>query len=157
MDEKGYYYFMDRLGDTFRWKGENVSTTEVQEVLLTYDGVLEANVYGVEVPGQDGRAGMAALVVDDGFDLGGCYAYLEGKLPRYAVPVFVRMLGGMSTTATLKLVKTGLRKEGIDPGVVGDRMFWVPEGVGREGSGRYVEFGKREFEEVVKGGGRAKL
>jgi acyl-CoA synthetase (AMP-forming)/AMP-acid ligase II len=71
-DRNGYFYFVDRIGDTFRWKGENVSTSEVAEIIHTLDGVEEANVYGVAVPGFDGKAGMAAIVPGDGFDLPRC-------------------------------------------------------------------------------------
>ena len=82
-DAAGYYYFVDRIGDTFRWKGENVSTTEVAEVIATFPGVREANVYGVSAPGYEGRAGMAALVVDDAdhFDLAGLRAHIASHLP----------------------------------------------------------------------------
>src|SRR6202043_140807 len=84
-DASGYYYFVDRIGDTFRWKGENVSTTEVAEVIATFPGVREANVYGVSVPGYEGRAGMAALVADgaDHFDLAGLRAHIAAHLPVY--------------------------------------------------------------------------
>jgi len=82
-DARGYYYFVDRIGDTFRWKGENVSTTEVAETISAFPGVLEATVYGVAVPGHDGRAGMAAVVVDNvaDFDLAGLRAALAERLP----------------------------------------------------------------------------
>ena len=81
MDEDSYFYFVDRIGDTFRWKGENVATSEVAEVLSVATGVREANVYGVAVPGNEGRAGMAALVVDDGFDPAALYAHVTRELP----------------------------------------------------------------------------
>src|SRR5205823_6287506 len=82
----GYYYFVDRIGDTFRWKGENVATQEVADVLSGAAGVTEANVYGVEVPGEDGRAGMAALLLAEGarFDGAALYARTEQHLPAYA-------------------------------------------------------------------------
>src|SRR3974390_3680622 len=91
MDEQGYFYFVDRIGDTFRWKGENVATSEVSEALGAVAGIREANVYGVAVPGMDGRAGMAALVVPQGFDIAALAAKLEGNLPAYARPVFLRL------------------------------------------------------------------
>ena len=90
-DDHGYFYFVDRIGDTFRWKGENVATSEVAEALSAVPGIQEANVYGVAVPGMDGRAGMAALVVDGGFDIAGLAHRLEGRLPHYARPVFLRL------------------------------------------------------------------
>jgi fatty-acyl-CoA synthase len=89
-DEHGYFYFVDRVGDTFRWKGENVSTGEVSEAVNLAPGILEANVYGVTVPGAEGRAGMAALVVDGDFDLDGLPAQLHLRLPHYAWPIFRR-------------------------------------------------------------------
>src|SRR6185295_13257959 len=89
-DRHGYFYFVDRTGDTFRWKGENVSTSEVAEALSVFPGIKEANVYGVEVPGGEGKAGMAALVVDKNFDIDTLAKHLEANLPFYARPVFLR-------------------------------------------------------------------
>src|SRR5207247_3301728 len=91
-DADGYYYFVDRIGDTFRWKGENVATQEVADVLSGAAGVTEANVYGVEVRGEDGRAGMAALVLGEGagLDRAGLYARTEQHLPAYARPALDR-------------------------------------------------------------------
>ena len=96
-DERGFFYFVDRIGDTFRWKGENVATSEVSEAMTEFPGVLEANVYGVAVPNTDGRAGMAALVVDARFDLARFHAHLKARLPDYArplVPAHPRRHGG---------------------------------------------------------------
>ena len=85
LDEAGYFHFVDRVGDTFRWKGENVATSEVNEAVLDCPGVVDASTYGVEIPGADGRAGMAAIVVDDGFDLAefqrSCLAPAAGLCP----------------------------------------------------------------------------
>jgi fatty-acyl-CoA synthase len=112
-DEAGFYYFVDRLGDTFRWKGENVSTTEVAEVVRACPGVRDAAVYGVTVPGADGRAGMAALVVEEGgFDLATLHAHLAAKLPTYARPLFVRLVPALDTTGTFRLRKADLAREG---------------------------------------------
>ena len=124
-DVKGYFYFVDRIGDTFRWKGENVSTTEVAEVIAVFPGVREVNVYGVRVPGHDDRACMAALVVDDTalFDLAKFHAYLAGQLPFYARPMFLRFLSDMKVTGTFKLIKTDLVAEGFDPLRVDDPVF----------------------------------
>jgi fatty-acyl-CoA synthase len=115
-DAAGYYYFVDRIGDTFRWKGENVSTTEVGEAIATFPGVREANVYGVAVPGNEGRAGMAALVVDgaDQFDLAGLRAHIAAHLPPYARPVFLRFRRDLDMTGTFKQKKTDLVAEGFD-------------------------------------------
>ena len=101
-DGDGYFYFVDRIGDTFRWKGENVSTGEVAERLQAIPGVVEANVYGVEAPGADGRAGMAGLVVDSDFDIKVFGAQVAADLPPYAQPVFVRILPAIETTGTFK-------------------------------------------------------
>ncbi|HZK99592.1 MAG TPA: long-chain-acyl-CoA synthetase [Caulobacteraceae bacterium] len=114
-DAAGYFYFVDRVGDTFRWKGENVSTGEVAQSLLAVPGVMEANVYGVAVPGMDGRAGMAALVVREGFDLTALAARLDADLPPWARPLFVRLLPRIETTGTFKHRKAELVADGFDP------------------------------------------
>jgi fatty-acyl-CoA synthase len=122
-DREGYLYFIDRVGDTFRWKGENVSTNEVEERLSEISSVLEANVYGVRAPGTDGRAGMAALVVDDRFDLAAFQAAVQATLPAYAQPVFLRLQQHMDTTGTFKRRKTDVAAEGFDPAAVHDPLF----------------------------------
>ncbi|MFO7564835.1 MAG: long-chain-acyl-CoA synthetase, partial [Enhygromyxa sp.] len=108
-DRLWHLHFVDRLGDTFRWKGENVSTQEVAEILNKGPGVRESNVYGVEIPGTDGRAGMAAIVVEEGFSPQGFYEYVEAELPSYAVPRFLRVVQSVSTTGTFKHKKVELR------------------------------------------------
>jgi fatty-acyl-CoA synthase len=124
-DANGYFYFVDRIGDTFRWKGENVSTTEVEEAIGRYDGVLESNVYGVEVPGHDGRAGMAAIVVaKDDFDLAAFRALLVKQLPEYARPVFLRIRRSIEVTATFKQKKVDLVKQGFDPNAIADPIYF---------------------------------
>jgi fatty-acyl-CoA synthase len=122
-DAKGYVYFIDRVGDTFRWKSENVSTTEVEERLSDVPSVREANVYGVLVPGTDGRAGMAALVVDAHFDLATFQAAVQTALPAYAQPVFLRLQPHMDTTGTFKRRKMDVAAEGFDPAKVQDPLF----------------------------------
>jgi fatty-acyl-CoA synthase len=122
-DALGYFYFVDRVGDTFRWKGENVSTGEVAERLLGAPGVKQANVYGVAAPGADGRAGMAALVVDEGFDPATFAAHAEQSLPAYARPVFLRLLPRLETTGTLKVRKMDLVADGFDPAKFADPLF----------------------------------
>ena len=126
-DRKGYCYFVDRIGDTFRWKGENVSTQEVAEALSAFPGVETANVYGVEVPGHEGRAGMAALVLKGGreapFDAQEFYELAVSKLPSYAVPVFLRLQSESDVTGTFKLRKVALRSEGYDPKATSDPIY----------------------------------
>src|SRR6202012_5141592 len=117
-DEHGYFYFVDRIGDTFRWKGENVATSEVAEALGVIPGIKEANVYGVAVPGQEGRAGMAALVVDATFDPKLLGVRLKDNLPAYARPVFLRVQPEMEVTGTFKQRKVELVKEGFDPATI---------------------------------------
>jgi fatty-acyl-CoA synthase len=118
-DKDGYIYFVDRVGDTFRWKGENVSTSEVEIAISGVPGVKHAIVYGVAVPGQDGRAGMAAIT-PKGVDLPVLYAHLATVLPAYARPVFIRFQGEAETTGTLKYRKVDLVKDGFDPKTVSD-------------------------------------
>jgi fatty-acyl-CoA synthase len=122
-DAEGYYYFVDRIGDTFRWKGENVSTSEVAGVLAAAPGVKEANVYGVKVGELDGRAGMAGLVVGDAFDPKGLAAFIDQRLPAYARPVFLRILPGIAVTGTFKYRKLDLVADGFDPALIKDRLF----------------------------------
>ena len=133
-DAQGYYYFVDRIGDTFRWKGENVSTQEVAEALSVVPGVETANVYGVEVPGHEGRAGMAALALEGGrdapFDAAACYERAVSKLPAYAVPVFLRLQSESDVTGTFKLRKAALRNEGYDPKATDDPIY-VRDDAGR--------------------------
>jgi fatty-acyl-CoA synthase len=123
-DEAGYFYFVDRIGDTFRWKGENVSTTEVAETISACPGVIEAVVYGVTVPGTEGRAGMAAAVVSQDFDLIAFRQHLAKRLPDYARPLFLRILGEIETTATFKPKKQDLSRDGYDPVVTDDAIYF---------------------------------
>ena len=122
-DGEGYFYFMDRTGDTFRWKGENVSTSEVEQVLMDAPGVSEAIVYGVTVPGHDGKAGMAALVVDGKFDAAAFDAHVDGKLPAYAQPVFLRLIKAADTTGTFKYRKADLVADSFDPAKAGANLY----------------------------------
>lgn len=124
-DENGYFYFVDRIGDTFRWKGENVSTVEVAQALTDYPGVEDAIAYGVEVPGQDGRAGMVTLVTTEGFDLEGFERHVTERLPEYARPVFLRKGGAIDVTGTFKQRRLELQKQGFDPAAVdGDDLYF---------------------------------
>jgi fatty-acyl-CoA synthase len=123
-DAEGYFYFVDRIGDTFRWKGENVSTTEVEEAIGAFDGALEANVYGVSVAGRDGRAGMAAIVAHDNFNLTAFHDHLVARLPDYARPVFLRIRRSIEVTTTFKQKKLDLVKQGFDPGAISDPIYF---------------------------------
>ncbi|MDO8321608.1 MAG: long-chain-acyl-CoA synthetase [Phenylobacterium sp.] len=145
-DGDGYFYFIDRIGDTFRWKGENVSTGEVAERLQAVPGVTEANVYGVEVPGADGRAGMAGLVVDADFDIKVFGDQVAADLPPYAQPVFVRILPAIETTGTFKYRKLDLVTDGFDPGKVKGAMFY------KDGAKGYVKLTKAGFAKLEAGG-----
>jgi fatty-acyl-CoA synthase len=122
-DAQGFFYFVDRVGDTFRWKGENVSTTEVEAVLASLPGVTDAAVYGVNLAGMEGRAGMAALVVAPDFDLAAFGQALAARLPEYARPVFVRIVSAIELTGTFKLRKQELAAEGYDPARVRDALY----------------------------------
>jgi fatty-acyl-CoA synthase len=108
----GFYFFLDRLGDTFRWKGENVSTTEVANVVRSCPGVLDAIVYGVEVAGNEGRAGMAAVTTTEVFAFDTLAQHVKQHLPSYARPVFVRLCDSLDTTGTFKLAKSRFVAEG---------------------------------------------
>lgn len=152
-DNEGFFYFVDRIGDTFRWKGENVSTGEVAMVLNDVPGVVEANVYGVKVPHTDGRAGMAALSVDEKlFSLSNLYEAVERELPSYARPLFVRMLPAMEVTSTFKLKKHRLRKEGIDVTVIEDTVY-----IKDTSKGSYEPLTIERFKRLVAGGPTSRL
>ena len=122
-DAQGFFHFVDRIGDTFRWKGENVATTEVAEALSGCPGVLDVAVYGVAVPGADGRAGMAAITAGPGFDLAALREAAATRLPAYARPVFLRVGAEIGLTETFKQKKTALAAEGFDPSRVADALY----------------------------------
>ncbi|WP_430912911.1 long-chain-acyl-CoA synthetase [Methylobacterium sp. sgz302541] len=122
-DAQGFFHFVDRIGDTFRWKGENVATTEVAEALSSCPGVLDVAVYGVSVPGTDGRAGMAAITAGSGFDLAALREAAATRLPAYARPVFLRVGAEIGLTETFKQKKAALAAEGFDPSRVADALY----------------------------------
>ena len=123
-DGSGYFRFVDRVGDTFRWKGENVATSEVNQAVLDYPGVIDATTYGVEISGADGRAGMTSLVAGDDFDLGAFHAHLAQRLPAYAHPIFLRRCVTLDMTETFKQKKHMSVSDGFDPGRVSDPLFF---------------------------------
>ena len=122
-DREGYFYFVDRIGDTFRWKGENVSTSEVAAALAAAPGVKEEVVYGVKVGDLDGRAGMAGLLVTPDFDAKAFGAFVAQRLPAYSQPAFLRLLPAMAVTGTFKYRKLDLVTDGFDPNVVKDPLY----------------------------------
>jgi fatty-acyl-CoA synthase len=122
-DEDGFFYFVDRTGDTFRWKGENVATSEVSEAICAFPGVKQANVYGVAIPAADGRAGMATLVAEPDLDLEAFRQHLISQLPRYAHPLFLRIRSEMAVTGTFKYSTTDLVRQGYDP-TAGDVIYF---------------------------------
>jgi len=120
MDELGWLYFKDRAGDTFRWKGENVSTMEVEATVSAVVGLRDCVVFGVEIPGTEGRAGMVAIPDPERkVDVEKLYEGLREKLPAYARPIFVRLVNKIDVTATYKLKKRDLQSEGFNPELVG--------------------------------------
>jgi fatty-acyl-CoA synthase len=144
-DRDGYFYFVDRIGDTFRWKGENVSTSEVAERLAVVPGVKEATVYGVQVGDQDGRAGMAGLVVGPEFDLEKLRAEVEASLPGYAQPLFVRILPEIETTGTFKYRKYELVADGFNPAQVKGAVYYKHPTKG------YVKLTRPTYNKIVSG------
>jgi fatty-acyl-CoA synthase len=123
-DEKGFFYFVDRIGDTFRWKGENVSTSEVSEAINAFPGIADAAVYGVAIPGTEGRAGMAAIVCDGVLDLAAFRSHLVKSLPEYARPLFLRVRDKIEVTATFKHQKNDLACCGFDPAKVSGPLYF---------------------------------
>lgn len=122
-DAAGFFYFMDRLGDTFRWKGENVATSEVADQLRPLPGIDDVLVYGVEIRGSEGRAGMAAIYAPGGLDLAALHRHARSTLPAYARPLFLRILRSLPLTGTLKPKKGDLVRDGYDPARCGDEIY----------------------------------
>jgi len=130
-DPSGYYYFVDRIGDTFRWKGENVATGEVEIVLRSFPQIREVTVYGVQVPHAGGRAGMAVIVPTcpvEEFDFSAFYAFARSQLPAYAVPIFLRFDKEIEITGTFKHMKASLRKQGFDPQLIKEPLY-ISDGI----------------------------
>ena len=125
MDEEGYVYFTDRTGDTFRWRGENVSTTEIENTASKIIKNLQVACYGVEIPGAEGRAGMIAIVHQDDINLADLCRELQERLPTYAVPLFVRVVEKLEYTATEKIIKRKLREEGFDINHIVDPLYFM--------------------------------
>ena len=146
-DAAGFFYFVDRVGDTFRWKGENVSASEVAEAICAWPEVREAVVYGVDVPHNDGRAGMVAIVAAEGkLDLPAFRDYLSTRLAEFARPVFLRLLGSIETTGTFKPRKADLARAGFDPRLTTDRLY-----VNDRQAGAFVPLDASVFESIRSG------
>jgi fatty-acyl-CoA synthase len=147
-DADGYCWFVDRIGDTFRWKSENVSTTEVADVLGDFSGMLAITVYGVQVPGHEGRAGMAAVVMQRGvsFDPVAFHAFASARLPRYAAPVFLRLSPEPDMTGNYKLRKVDLQREGFGASQVQDPLF-----VRVDSAGSYLPLSETTLREALGG------
>lgn len=144
LDAKGFFRFVDRIGDTYRWKGENVAAGEVTEVIAAAPGVIDASVYGVEVPHQDGRAGMAAIVVADDFDLAALYQHLAAALPTYARPLFIRIRAALDFTGTFKQAKQDLVRDGFDPRRIADPLY-----VADAAANRYVTLDPELYDRIA--------
>ncbi len=123
-DQRGFFSFVDRIGDTFRWKGENVSTSEVAEAICEFPGIQQANVYGIAIPGADGRAGMASLVATHELDLTAFREHLIRRLPEYARPLFLRIRAELEMTSTFKYTKTDLVRQGYDPAASSSAVYF---------------------------------
>lgn len=145
-DMYNYFYFKDRLGDSYRWKGENVSTTEVEGIVQKASGLKAAVVYGVKVPGTEGKAGMAA--VEDprnSLNLEEFSKEITKALPSYARPLFLRVLKGITLTGTYKLQKIDLQKEGIDMDQINDKLYFL------EKNSTYVPMDKDLCQRIISG------
>jgi citronellyl-CoA synthetase len=145
--------FVDRLGDTFRWKGHNISTTEVENTFSSYEQVSLSSVYGVKIPGTDGRAGMASFAPEiniEDFNFKGLANYLLENLPPYGVPIFLRVKSELATTSTFKIKKSLLKKEGFDLDIIDDALYvMLPH------ESNYVPLTKEIYEDIQTGNYKA--
>ncbi|KRQ06462.1 long-chain-acyl-CoA synthetase [Bradyrhizobium manausense] len=146
LDDKGFFHFVDRIGDTFRWKGENVATSEVNDAVRDFTGVVDATTYGVSIPGTDGRAGMSAIVVNEGFDIEALPAHLARRLPAYARPVFIRISRELDATETFKQKKGDLAREGFDPAGIAEPLYML-----EPKSGAYVALDRGAYAQILNG------
>ncbi|KAK3570996.1 hypothetical protein QTP86_033399, partial [Hemibagrus guttatus] len=148
MDHHGFMYFQDRVGDTFRWKGENVATTEVSDIIAVLDFVKDVSVYGVQVPGHEGRVGMAALTLKEEheFHAEEAFSHVTNFLPSYARPRFIRIVRSMELTGTFKQVKTSLLKDGFDPDRVTPPIYFL-----HESSKSYIPLTHTLYNNIISG------
>lgn len=145
-----HYQFVDRVGDTFRWKSENVSTNEVGEIINQHNDIVFTNVYGVEIPGTDGRAGMAAIVLKESvsannMDINSISEHISENLPAYARPVFIRLLADLPTTSTHKLQKNELRDQAFHLEQVADHLFVL-----RPGQSTYTKLDVDFYDQIMR-------
>lgn len=143
-DREGNFLFKDRLGDTFRWKGENVSTGEVASILSDHPAVHEVNVFGVSLPHHDGRAGCAAIVLKESADMNDLASFARQRLPKYAVPLFLRFMQSLPLTGTHKQQKYQLVTEGVEPDNVTDKFYWLQ-------GDQYVDFESAHWQKLRHG------
>ncbi|XP_043474759.1 long-chain fatty acid transport protein 4 [Leptopilina heterotoma] len=144
MDELGYFYFKDRTGDTFRWRGENVSTAEIEAVISNVINLKDAVVYGVEVPGNEGKAGMAAIYdPDKSLNLNNLAEGVQKSLPKYARPLFVRVLAQLPMTGTFKLKKKELQQDGFNVKNLQDPIYFL------QSSGTYVRLSESLYDDIL--------
>ncbi|KAF3938863.1 hypothetical protein ABW19_dt0208123 [Dactylella cylindrospora] len=156
--DEGLIYFNDRIGDTYRWKSENVSTMEVSNAINSHPRklVIDSAVFGVPLPNHDGNAGVAAVVLspdvsEDQATMDEIFHYLEKTLPRYAIPLFIRVINEVERTGNNKVMKGGLRKQGVDPEKTvgqGGGVWWLKDG-------KYHRFTEDDWREIK--AGRVKL
>ena len=147
LHEDHWVSFADRFGDTYRWKGENVSTMEVESILNTFEGMDMCNVYGVEMPDAEGKAGMISIVCEDKtFDTDSFSKFISENLPKYTIPIFIRIKDELEFTGTHKLRKVNLRKQGFDVDKIKDRIyFWNSK------SSKYELFDTEQYQNVING------
>jgi acyl-CoA synthetase (AMP-forming)/AMP-acid ligase II len=142
--ENNWLSFADRVGDTYRWKSENVSTMEVAAIINKYAEVLDSNVYGVEVKSAEGKAGMALLNVTDDFDFDVFSDHISKNLNAFQLPYFLRTTEVMKTTGTFKHQKEDLKKQGFDPALIEDKLYFYQKG-------NYVEIDQDLYERIQSG------
>jgi fatty-acyl-CoA synthase len=145
-DDGGFYYFVDRVGDTFRWKGENIATSEVAAAITSFPGILDANVYGVQIPGADGRAGMAEIVCVAALDIPALRRHLLARLPRYALPVLLRIRSEIDLTPTFKQRKNAPEPGSYDPAACPDGLY-----VHDPGRRAYVALDQARYDRIQAG------
>jgi fatty-acyl-CoA synthase len=145
-DKRGYFYFVDRIGDSLRWKGENISTSEVVAAIYSFSGIRQATVHGVSVPGTDGRAGLATIAAEEEVDLARLRTHLSMNLPEFAHPVFLRIRETLEVTATFKYTRNNLTLEECDPAATSDVIYF-----NHRKHGAFVQLDKRLYEDIRSG------